>query len=64
MKNLLITGATSGIDLETALELSRQGNNIHIVGRNQDRINETLSALKLTKPKDNYSGFWAIGIKI
>jgi NAD(P)-dependent dehydrogenase (short-subunit alcohol dehydrogenase family) len=36
-KHVLITGATSGIGLETALELSRMGAHITLAGRSEDR---------------------------
>ena len=36
-KNVLITGATSGIGLETALDLSRMGAHITLAGRREER---------------------------
>lgn len=44
-KNLLITGASSGIGRATAIECSRQGANIYLTARNNDRLLETLSLM-------------------
>ncbi len=59
MKNILITGATSGIGLATAKELASQGHNIYIVGRNQERVNETIAELKRINPSSTGIGFIA-----
>ncbi|MCM1140548.1 MAG: SDR family oxidoreductase [Roseburia sp.] len=45
-KNILVTGASSGIGRTTAIECSKLGANIIITGRNEDRLNETLSLLE------------------
>lgn len=45
-KKILITGASSGIGKATAIECSQLGANVIIVGRNEERLNETF--LKLT----------------
>ncbi len=44
-KTILITGASSGIGRSTAIECSRLGARVVIVGRNEERLNETLSQL-------------------
>lgn len=44
-KNILITGASSGIGRSTAIECSRLGANLIITGRNVERLNETFSLL-------------------
>lgn len=41
----MITGASSGIGRSTAIECSRLGARVVIVGRNEERLNETLSQL-------------------
>lgn len=40
-KTVLVTGASSGIGRETAIECSRMGANVVITGRDADRLNET-----------------------
>jgi len=44
-KTILITGASSGIGKAIAIECSKQGANLIITGRNQDRLAETLNEL-------------------
>lgn len=44
-KKILITGASSGIGRETAIQCSKMGATLIISGRNQDRLNETLEML-------------------
>ena len=44
-KTVLITGASSGIGAETAIECSRLGANVIITGRNEQRLQETFSCL-------------------
>ena len=38
---ILITGGTSGIGLEFVKQLTEQGANIIVTGRNLDKLNET-----------------------
>ncbi len=45
-KTVLITGASSGIGQETAVQCSRLGANVIIVGRNEERLQETFSNLE------------------
>ena len=45
-KTVLITGASSGIGRETAIQCSNLGARIIITGRNEDRLTDTLSSLK------------------
>lgn len=40
-KTVLVTGASSGIGRETAIECGRMGANVVITGRNEDRLHET-----------------------
>lgn len=44
-KTILITGASSGIGRSTAIECSKIGANLIITGRNEERLNNTLSTL-------------------
>lgn len=44
-KKLLIVGASSGIGKASAIECSRMGASVIAVGRNQERLNETLGHL-------------------
>ena len=45
-KTILVTGASSGIGRGIAIECSKMGACLIITGRNQDRLNETLSLLQ------------------
>lgn len=45
-KTILVTGASSGIGQATAIECSKMGAKIIICGRNQERLQETLSHLE------------------
>jgi len=44
-KNILVTGASSGIGKEIAIKLNALGANIIITGRNEERLNETRDLL-------------------
>jgi NAD(P)-dependent dehydrogenase (short-subunit alcohol dehydrogenase family) len=46
MSTILITGATSGIGLEVAVALARQGNRLVLVGRDQERVNAAVDEVK------------------
>lgn len=50
-KNILITGASSGIGKSIAIECSKMGANLIISARNKEKLNETLSNMELT-PKN------------
>src|ERR1051325_4265324 len=45
-KTILVTGASSGIGAQTAITISRMGATVIITGRNEQRLNETLSRLE------------------
>ena len=47
--NYLITGAGSGIGQAIAIELSKQGHNCFLLGRNKNNLKSTLSQLKKGK---------------
>lgn len=44
-KTILVTGASSGIGADTAVECSRMGATVVITGRNEDRLSQTLAKL-------------------
>ena len=44
-KTVLVTGASSGIGKQIAIECSKMGAKLVITGRNQERLSETLNAL-------------------
>lgn len=44
-KTVLVTGASSGIGKETAIQCSKMGAKLIITARNEERLNETLSQL-------------------
>lgn len=41
-KNIIITGASSGIGRQTAISCSRMGANVFLIARNKERLDETL----------------------
>jgi len=45
-KTFLVTGASSGIGRQVAISICEMGGNVVITGRNEERLNETLSMLK------------------
>lgn len=45
-KNILVTGASSGIGRAIAIECSKMGANVIITARNKTRLNETLSMME------------------
>ena len=45
-KHIFITGASSGIGRQCAISCSKMGANITLVGRNIERLNETLKEMK------------------
>lgn len=44
-KNILVTGASSGIGRSIAIECSRMGANVFMTARNKERLNETFTLL-------------------
>ena len=44
-KNIIITGASSGIGKQTAISCSRMGANLFLIGRDPERLNTTLNSL-------------------
>lgn len=58
-KICLVTGGTRGIGQEIAHQLARRGAQIIIVGRNPERIENTLAALRAVSHKDRVMGIQA-----
>lgn len=52
-KKVLVTGASSGIGKSIAIECSKLGAHLTIVGRNQERLNETFISLDGDKNNHN-----------
>lgn len=48
-KTILVTGASSGIGQQVAIICSKMGANVALIGRNEDRLQETKSQLEGTK---------------
>lgn len=40
MSNIVITGATSGIGRELAIQLAKKGHNVGLIGRRTERLEE------------------------
>ena len=45
-KTILVTGASSGIGQQTAVNISQMGGSVILTGRNSENLNKTLSLLK------------------
>ena len=45
-KNIIITGASSSIGQQTAILCSQMGARVALIGRNEERLNETLSQME------------------
>jgi len=58
-KNILITGATAGIGLETAKSLAKMGANIYIVARTSDKAKLAIEEIKKYSGNDNIDFFVA-----
>lgn len=53
-KHVVITGATAGIGQASAISLAKSGARITIVARNQQKIENTLAALKAASGRDDH----------
>ena len=45
-KHILVTGASSGIGRGICIDCSKMGATVHLVARNEERLNETLSQME------------------
>ncbi len=59
MKNILLTGATDGIGLETAKVLVQDGHNVLLHGRNAEKLEQLKQALLSMHAKANMTTFQA-----
>ena len=50
MKTILVTGSTEGIGQETALELARQGHEVVLHGRNDEKIDRASDVIRRVAP--------------
>ena len=53
-KTILVTGASSGIGRTTAIECSKMGSNVILTGRNQSRLEETVSFLDVKEGQKHH----------
>ncbi|MCB4797721.1 SDR family NAD(P)-dependent oxidoreductase [Neotamlana laminarinivorans] len=59
MKTILITGSTDGIGKLTALKLAKEGHEIYLHGRSEDKLNAVINELKEASNNKNIKGFIA-----
>lgn len=45
-KNIIVTGASSGIGQQVAISCSKMGAKVILIGRNEERLNETMSQME------------------
>ena len=53
MKSIVITGGTSGLGLQAALNLGSQFDNMYIIGKNEEKGQRALQDIKMLFPKIN-----------
>ena len=55
-KTVFITGSTAGIGFATAQSLAREGSNIILNGRNEEKLKAAIQKLQVAFPKTSVSG--------
>lgn len=55
-KNIFITGSTDGIGKLVAIKFAKEGHNIFIHGRNQIKVDNTISEIKKVSQNENIDG--------
>jgi NAD(P)-dependent dehydrogenase (short-subunit alcohol dehydrogenase family) len=53
-KNILVTGASSGIGQRTAIECSKMGASLIITGRDKERLQKTMNELETSNGQNHY----------
>jgi NAD(P)-dependent dehydrogenase (short-subunit alcohol dehydrogenase family) len=56
-KTVIITGATSGLGLQSAKELAKMGASLVITGRNSEKLEQSISEIIKTNPNVQVDGF-------
>ena len=56
MKRILITGSTDGVGKLTAIKLAKEGHEIIVHGRNEEKLNRTISEIIALSKHDRISG--------
>ncbi|SDR92073.1 SDR family NAD(P)-dependent oxidoreductase [Gramella sp. MAR_2010_147] len=59
MKTIFITGSTDGIGKMTAIKLAKDGHEILLHGRNEEKLQKSVSEVKELSSNDNIRGFMA-----
>lgn len=58
-KTILITGSTDGIGKLAAIKLAKDGHEIYLHGRNEEKLNKVIAEVKNLSGNDNIGGFIA-----